>query len=46
MCKGDTRKERLDNAVRQVTYSKESARDFLYKAGITTKQGTLKTMFQ
>lgn len=46
MCEGNTRMERLDNAIKQATYSKESARDFLYNAGITTKRGDLRAMFK
>lgn len=46
MCKGKTRMERLDNAIRQVTKNKEAASQFLYDAGITTKSGNLKPIFR
>lgn len=46
MCEGNTRTERLDNAIKQVTSSKEAAREFLYNAGITTKRGDLRAMFR
>lgn len=46
MCEGNTRTERLDNAIKQVTSNKEAAREFLYNAGITTKRGDLRAMFR
>lgn len=46
MCKGKTRMERLDNAIKQVTKDKETASKFLYDAGITTKSGNLKMIFR
>lgn len=46
MCEGNTRMERLDNAIKQVTSSKEAAKEFLYNAGITTKRGDLRAIFK
>lgn len=41
MCKGKTREERYDNAIKQATANRESAARFLHEAGITTKSGNL-----